>query len=134
MYADGETVGTPTIYHDFVITARAAATAVVHFGLVPETGTGSRNADINFDNDISTATSAAGTYNTGTIASGTEYNLYWAVPATFDQPTVWTHGGQNVTHIIAAAVDITVSSVTYKLYRTTTAFDDLGSNQAYVVS
>ena len=134
VYADGETVGTPTIYHDFVITARAAATAVVHFGLVPETGTGSRNADINFDNDISTATSAAGTYNTGTIAEGTEYNLYWAVPATFDQPTVWTHGGQNVTHIIAAAVDITVSSVTYKLYRTTTAFDDLGSNQAYVVS
>ena len=133
-YAAGETVGMPTIYHDYVITARAAATAVVHFGLVPETGTGSRNADINFDNDISTATSAAGTYNTGTIAEGTEYNLYWAVPATFDQPTVWTHGGQNVTHIIAAAVDITVSSVTYKLYRTTTAFDDLGSNQAYVVS
>ena len=133
-YAAGEIVGTPTIYHDYVITARAAATAVVHFGLVPETGTGSRNADINFDNDISTATSAAGTYNTGTIAEGTEYNLYWAVPATFDQPTVWTHGGQNVTHIIAAAVDITVSSVTYKLYRTTTAFDDLGSNQAYVVS
>ena len=134
VYAAGEIVGTPTIYHDYVITARAAATAVVHFGLVPETGTGSRNADINFDNDISTATSAAGTYNTGTIAEGTEYNLYWAVPATFDQPTVWTHGGQNVTHIIAAAVDITVSSVTYKLYRTTTAFDDLGSNQAYVVS
>ena len=134
VYAAGEVVGTPTIYHDYVITARAAATAVVHFGLVPETGTGSRNADINFDNDISTATSAAGTYNTGTIAEGTEYNLYWAVPATFDQPTVWTHGGQNVTHIIAAAVDITVSSVTYKLYRTTTAFDDLGSNQAYVVS
>ena len=134
VYAAGEMVGTPTIYHDYVITARAAATAVVHFGLVPETGTGSRNADINFDNDISTATSAAGTYNTGTIAEGTEYNLYWAVPATFDQPTVWTHGGQNVTHIIAAAVDITVSSVTYKLYRTTTAFDDLGSNQAYVVS
>ena len=134
VYAAGEAVGTPAIYHDYVITARAAATAVVHFGLVPETGTGSRNADINFDNDISTATSAAGTYNTGTIAEGTEYNLYWAVPATFDQPTVWTHGGQNVTHIIAAAVDITVSSVTYKLYRTTTAFDDLGSNQAYVVS
>ncbi len=134
VFAEGETANNdPSIYHDYVITARAAAAAQVHFGLVERSAA---DGTIDFSGDITTASMAAGSYNTGTITPGTTYNLYWLVPTSQSQPTTWTHGGVDVTTAIGVlpASDLTINSIDYKLYRTTSNFDDLGSGQTYILS
>ena len=136
VFATGETAtDTPSTYHDYVITAQAAQERV-KFGLVLSSASSDYASDGFTFADITTSSQAAGMYNTGTIAADTgPWNLYWAVPSDLDQPTVWTHNGINVSSIIVMpAPEYTESGVTYKIYRTESVFDDLGSNQVYTLS
>ena len=140
VFATGETAAdTPSTYHDYVITAQAAAERV-HFGLILASASHSDYGTFAFNDgtnaiEISDSDRAAGMYNTATIQADTgPWNLYWAVPTDLDQPTTWVHNGVNVNNILRTTASVTVNSVTYSLYRTSTNFDDFGSNQVYTLS
>ena len=135
VFSTGETIAdTVSIYHDYVITAQAAA-ALTHFGSIDESDDAT---DIVFaSNDISTAADAVGSWTITGLTSGSTRHLYWAVPASATQPTTWTNAGANVTSNLGVlpATDRTINSVDYKIYITTTAeFDDLANGITYVLS
>ena len=107
--------GAPADYHDFVITAREAATPLVHFGLIDADEDAT---DIVFaDDDLRTASGVAGSWSaTGITAGDGDQRMYWAVPAASAQPTTWRSSGFDVSNSIGAAVDRTIGGVAYKVY------------------
>ena len=134
VYAIGQAVSNQanTIYHDFLITAHAAAArARVHFGRVLSTA---GTSTIDFTNDFSDQSDTPGSYTVGTIAadSGT-WNLYWAVPmdtssVSYTAPTVWRNAGAVVDIIDdTSPTSHAIGGVTYRIYRTDAVYDDLSS-------
>ena len=132
----GDTSTAPTIYHDYRIT-RVAPAAVTHFGHMPFIRSGTTHTDASdltaFTDDISTAGSAIGEWTVSGLVEGDgERRLYWAVPASDTQPTVWINDGSTVTDIIdvpSMAQDI--GGVSYRVYVTNRQFDDFANGITY---
>ena len=139
----------PTIYHDYRITAHAAA-ASVHFGSMPfyQSGgtTETTDADLaDFSGDIRTAAGVAGTWTIADLTQeGGERRLYWAVPASgVTLPRNWVNSGVNVNDIIVFPDNLpdgvstdtqTIGGVAYFVYTTNTRFDDFANGTSYTVS
>ena len=133
----GDTSVAPTIYHDYRIT-RVAPAAVTHFGHMPflrsDASTHTDASDLtDFTNDISSAGSALGDWTIDGLVEGDgERRLYWAVPATDTQPTVWINSGTTVTDIIDVPTAAqTINSVSYRVYVTNRQFDDFANGTTY---
>lgn len=125
VFEEGQNVSTdePASYHDDRITARAAAAAVWHFGIIPSAQAA---GDVVFaDDDIITMAMAAGDYtiSTGDFADATTtYVFYLAGPSGTTQPTGWLMGGQSIAAGVGAAVQRTISGVDYNFYLLNSAF------------
>ena len=137
------TSAAPTIYHDYRITARAAAQQS-HFGHMPyyrsDGSTETDDTDLTaFTNDISTNANIAGTWTISGLTRGDgERRLYWAVPVANTQPVNWLNSGDNVNDIIefpdATNDRRTIGGVQYLIYVTNTPFDDISNSLSYVVN
>lgn len=137
VFKTGQTVGTdtPIAEHDWVIRARAAATALVHFGAVVGADNAAARAAIVFANDdLATSATAAGDYNvTGLPDDGQFYRLYLAVPTSLTQPTSFIASGQyDITSSFDSA-DRTIGGVSYTIYVSEDDYDNT-SNLPITVS
>ena len=139
VYPTGKpTSDAPTIYHDFRITA-TAATAMVHFGVVRGTDLASALAAVAFTGDdatdIATRGAAAGSYTvSGIAADGHNYRVYFGVPTSLTQPTMWETSGFNITAQFSSAQARTISGVDYSFYISNPTYDDSGNGTVIVVS